>query len=52
MRAILIPLATVVLALSSQTAVSAGACIDRNVILADATEKDGTEKKDKKTGRG
>ena len=52
MRAILIPLVSVVLALSLQTAVSASACIDRNQILADDTEKDETEKKDKKQGSG
>ena len=52
MRAILIPLVPVVLALALQTTVSASACIDPNPILADDTDKDETEKKDKKTGLG
>jgi len=52
MRSILILFATLVLALSSQTAVSAGACTDRNAILADETEKDETEKNDENQGVG
>jgi hypothetical protein len=52
MRAILIPLVPAVLALALQTTVSASACIDPNPILADDTDKDETEKKDKKQGSG
>ena len=52
MRAILIPLFSVVLALSLQAAVSASVCGDRNQILADDSEKDETENKDKKPAPG
>jgi len=52
MRALLIPLAPFVLALALQTAVSASACINKNTILADDTDKDENEKKDKKQGSG
>jgi hypothetical protein len=52
MRAILVPLVPAVLALSLQTAVLASACIDQHPIPADETDKDETEKKDKKQGSG
>jgi hypothetical protein len=52
MRAILIPLVSVVLSLALQATVSASACIDQNQILADDGEKDETEKKDKNPGPG
>jgi hypothetical protein len=52
MRAILIPLVPVVLALALQTAVSAYARINQNTILADDADKDETEKKDKTQGSG
>jgi len=52
MRAILIPLVSVVLALALQATVSASACVDQNQILADDSEKDEAEKKDENPGSG